>query len=410
MLIVTGITVLSGLFKPEKTSTKKKPVPLVKTIKVIRGQLSEYIDITGEVVVTKRVTIKTTVTGIVSFCPWREGDKVKSGESLIKINRPLLIAEMQAKKAALAVAQAKYANLKSGARPEEILRARSEVNRFQECSAYTENDLKRNLKLHKKGAVSTESVEKAKVAYVKCRNDLKASIEQLKMLHEGATKTELAVSAAQEKEAEAQYKISKEKVKECQIYAPFSGLITKVFVRKGDLVREGREDVILLEIIDPASIVVKFHIPEQFAGLVNKDTKLSITTGNNKSHPRSSKIIRLYPEIDQTTHTLEVEASISGKNVYPGMFVQVKLPVRSAPEALLIPEAALLTAPDGKNFVYVVENGKAIRRSVLKGLESRGIIQIKEGLAAGEIVISDGNSKLKNNTLVKIKKKPEGKK
>lgn len=104
--IVLGALISWQLFQPKiNKESKKKKVPLVSISKIKKGNVSENIELTGEIIVTNRVTIKTTVTGVVSYCPWREGDIVKeTGELLIKIDRPLLIAEMGAKEASLEVA------------------------------------------------------------------------------------------------------------------------------------------------------------------------------------------------------------------------------------------------------------------------------------------------------------------
>jgi membrane fusion protein (multidrug efflux system) len=398
LFFLVACLILWNIFRPDsKEKSNQKKTPLVTICKVEKKDIAKTIELTGEVVVTNRVIIKTTVTGIIAYCPWREGDHIKSGELLIKIDRPLLIAEMDAIKA-------KLDDLNAGTRPEEILRAQHDITRLKECEAYAKSDLVRNLKLNKKGAVSTEAVEMAKVAYSKCSNDLQSAMEKMKILQEGATKTERAILKAQVQEAVAQYNISKEKVRECEIKSPFAGIVTKVFVRKGDLVREGREDVVIMEIIDPSSIVVRFHVPEQYASLMKKNGDVFIAVDSLSRNFLPAKIVMVYPEIDDATHTLTLEASLNTPNISPGMFARVKLPVYSAKNALVIPESALLTAPTGKNYVFIISDGKAVRRSVEKGLESGLLVQIKKGLSSGDSVIVAGNAKLKDGVPVKVKK------
>ena len=408
--IVIGVLILWQLFQPKtKKVSKKKKVPLVSISKVKKGDISENIELTGEVVVTNRVTIKTTVTGIVSYCPWREGDIVKSaGELLIKIDRPLLIAEMEAKKASLEVSKAKLADLKSGTRPEEILRAKYDVARLKECTSSTKIDLNRKEKLNEKGIVSQATVETAKVDYIKCNNDLKAAEERLKILTKGATKTEIAVLEAQVQEAAAELKILQAKVSECKIKAPFAGIITKVFVRKGDLVRESRDDVTLLEMIDPKSMIVLFHVPEQYATLVKKIPSVSISIDSLTGKFKKAKILRVFPEVDEITHTVAVEAQLETKEISPGMFVRVKLPVHSAKNALIVPDTALLGTEDNY-YVFVFRDGIAEKRKVMRGIESGVNVQILKGLAIGDSIVTDGNTSLKSGIKVRIKKKSPGK-
>ena len=226
----------------------------------------------------------------------------------------------------------------------------------------------------------------------------------MKILEKGATETQRKVLEAQVKEAEAEYEIMKAKMRECEINAPFSGIITKVFLRKGDLVRENRDDVTILEMMETSSMVVAFHIPEQYAHLIKKNADVSISFDYPNGKFYNSKIVRVYPEIDETTHTLTVEASLNKNKVSPGMFVRVRLPVQSAKNALVITDAALLGSADNY-YVFVFKEGKAEKRKVGKGLESESFVQIINGLSPNDLVITDGNTNLKPGISVKLKKK-----
>jgi len=403
ILLAVGLLFWYIYLPKSAVKNKNKKVPLVSVSRVAKRNIKEILELTGETVVINRVTIKTTVTGIISYCPWREGDSIKKeGETLIKIDRPLFMAEMEAKQATLEVAKAKLADLKAGTRPEEILRAQHDVNRLKECEAYTKKDLKRNINLGQRGVVSKESVEIARVSYTKCSSDLKSAQERVKMLKKGATKTQIAVLQAQVKEAEAEFKISREKVLECQISAPFPGLISKVFIHKGALVRENDN---MLEMMNPDSMVIRFHVPEQYAHLIRKNTSVSVLVDSFKGEYVDSKIVRIFPEIDEATHTVTVESSLNIAGVSPGMFIRVKLPVRSAKNALIVPDAALLTDQNGKHSIFVLKDGKAEKRIVKKGLESGFLVQIVKGVSFGETVIIAGNNNLKNDVQVKVKKK-----
>lgn len=391
----------SGVGKEEK----KKPIPLVGAGKAEQRYIAEIIELTGEVAATRRVTIKTTVTGMVSYCPWREGDTVKAGADMIRIERPLLIAEMEAKKAALEVAKAKLADIEAGARPEEIVKAQHEVSRLREHEAYTKSDLERNEKLFEKNIVSRENFELAKVDHAKSVSDLQSALETLKMLEEGATKTQIAVLEAQVKEAAAQYGILREKVAECEIKAPFTGIITKMFVREGDLVREGREDVIILEMLDPESIVMRFQVPERYASSMRKGGDVFFSIDSLGGDYLESRIARVYPEIDESTHTVTVEADLDTPAASPGMFARIRLPVDSAADAVVVPDTALLTDLNGKPYVFILDDGKAVKRLVEKGIESGSSVQIKKGISPGEMVITAGNDSLKDGSPVRVQKK-----
>jgi HlyD family secretion protein len=376
-------------------------IALVEVQKVKTRTMSETVNLTGEVVATNAVTLSATVDGIISFCPWREGDKVKKDETLIKIDRPIFIAEMEASKAALQVAKAKLDDLKSGTRPEEIQRARESMKSLEENLVYTTKDLKRNETLRSKSAISEESLELSRVAHAKSTSDLAAAREQLKMLIAGPTQTKIAIMEAQEKEAFTLLKVAEAKVAECELRASFDGTVTKAFVRKGDLARAKEP---LLGLMEPASIVVRFAVPEQYARSLSKGGAVQVLVDACCERYINSVVIRIFPQVDENTHTFLVEAKLpDGCRSVPGMFARVRLPVKTVKNAPVVLESAVLTSPSGRQIAFVVADGKAVRRNIRVGLESGGFIQILDGISVDENVVVAGNEALKNGMPVKVR-------
>ena len=401
LLLATGYLILRpGNSKGKKNAGKGK-IALVEVQKVKNRTMNETVNLTGEVVDTNAVTLSTTVDGIIAFCPWREGDKVKKDEILVKINRPVFIAEMEARKAALQVAKAKLADLKSGTRPEEIQRAREAVKSLTENLVYTAKDLKRNEKLRSKSVVSEESLELARVANAKGSADLAAAREHLKMLVAGPTQTEIAVMQAQVVEAAALLKVAEAKVAECELRAPFDGTVTKAYVRKGDLARAKEP---LLGLIEPASIVVRFAVPEQYARSLSKGGAVQVLMDACCERYINSVVIRIFPQVDENTHTFLAEAKLPvGCRSIPGMFARVRLPVKTVRNVPAVPAGAILTSPSGRQIAFLLGDGKAVKRNIRTGLESKGFIQILDGITAGEQVIVAGNERLKDGMPVKVK-------
>ncbi len=385
-----------------KKSNKSKKIRLIETQMVDTQTMSKTINLTGKVVVTNSVTLTAMVDGLISFCPWREGDQVKKNEFLIKIKRPLFIAEMEVKQASLDVAEAKLADLKSGNRPEEIRRAQEIVKSFEEKALYTAKDLERNKKLGMKSIVSAESIELSKVTHAKCSSDLAAVREQLKILKAGATKTEIGILEAEVKEAAALLKVANAKVAECELRAPFDGIITKILVRQGDLARTKES---LLKLIEPASIVVRFNVPEQYAHFLVKGGALQILLDACCDKYINSEISRIFPEVNERTHTVTVEAKLSTNGRFlPGMFARIRLPIKTVKQAIVVPLSAVLTTPQGKQIIYTVVDGKAVKKSIQTGLENAKLIQICSGISLGENVITAGNEALKDGIAVKVRK------
>jgi membrane fusion protein, multidrug efflux system len=101
------------------------------------------------------------------------------------------------------------------------------------------------------------------------------------------------------------------------------------------------------------------------------------------------------------TRTVEAKLNASVALI-PGMFARLKLALQTITDALVVPADAVLVMPSGEKVVFVIQEGKAIRRVVKTGLESTGQIQIVSGIQPGETVVTAGNEKLKDGMEVKV--------
>jgi membrane fusion protein (multidrug efflux system) len=120
----------------------------------------------------------------------------------------------------------------------------------------------------------------------------------------------------------------------------------------------------------------------------------------------------VYPDIDRRIRTRTVEAKIAGiPNVIPGMFARLTLKLKQVDDAVVVPLAALITTPEEGKVVFVVKDGKALRRKVKTGIEAADRIQILEGVNPGDKVIISGYKDLKDGMDVRVSEpvKQEGK-
>lgn len=410
MTMIIGITSLSfiigcrgkGTSANEGKIKEKKP-PLVMTQPVKKERISSFLETTGQTIAVNAVTISSTVEGQVAFCPWREGDLVeKKGQRLIEIDRSLYREEVKTAEASLLVSRAKLDDLKAGSRPEEINQAEGSVRDLEESTAFAKNDLDRIAQLVERGALPGEDLEKARVVYVTAQSKLTAAKEKLAMLKSGPTRTAIAIQEALVKEAEAKLSMARAKLAEGILLAPFKGMITKVLVRPGDFATAKSP---LMEIIDPASLVIRFSVPEIWASSLRIGMKVLVALDVYPDKVFAAKINRLYPELDTRMRTRTAEAILeSGLPLMPGMFARLELVLATVEEAVVVPDQAVKISPQGEQIAFTVNGEKAVRRKIKTGIEEGGKIQILEGLRVGEEVIVAGHEKLKEGQAVRIGK------
>ncbi len=399
--VVIGTT---GCGSDKNAQGKPKKPPYVQAVAAEETRMVEVLETTGDVVAVNAVTIHATVEGPISYCPWREGDRVESvGQKLIEIDRPLYRQEVSAAEAALAVAKAKLNDLKAGARPEEIAQAKESVRHFEDCTEFAKADLDRTASLVASGALPAEMGEKARVSYVECQTKLMAAKERVAMLEAGPTLTEIAIAQAAVEEAEAKRDLAQAKLDECRLEAPFAGVITEVFVRPGDLATPRAP---LLKMMDPSSLVVRAGLPEDCAADIRKGADAVVRLDAYPGQKFSAKIERIYPRLEWDSRTRIIEAKVvEPVELIPHLFARISVGGRVADDAVAVPDAAVVTTPRGHKVVYVANrDGKVNMRTVTIGLEEGNRVQITDGLRAGEMVIISGNLNLKEGAQVKLDK------
>ncbi len=389
----------------DNAQQSRKKAPLVAVVTVAPGEIARTLDLTGEIIPIETIQVSATAEGPIAYCPWREGDDVKAGEKLVEIARPVYREEVTSAEAALAVAQAKLADLRAGPRPEEIAQAAESVKQLEECARFTKSDLDRVAQLVESGSLSGESADEARVAYVKCQTDLVAARQKLQMLRAGPTATEIATQEALVKESAAKLELAKARLSECIISAPFDGTITRVYVRQGDMAAPRTP---LLDMADLSSLVVRSTVPEASSGAVRSGMEAQVRIDALPGRTFAAEVVRVFPTLDPELRTRMIELAVADDApLAPGMFSRVLLILESAADAVIVPVHALIVSPAGDPAVFVAANGKAVQRKVQTAIEDGGRIQIISGLEPGEKVIVSGQENLEDGAEIRVAGTPK---
>jgi membrane fusion protein (multidrug efflux system) len=233
-------------------------------------------------------------------------------------------------------------------------------------------------------------------------NEQASELDRITRLVEGGAIPGAQLDAARSKYENAKAQVAKamESAQDYQIAAPWSGIVSKVFVTEGDYVAPRAP---LIEIFDPASLVVRFSVPETVSTRMHKDMAVEIHLDAHPGRVFHGKVSRVFPGLDERTRTRTVEA-VLGESVdlLPGMFARIQATLIHIPDAVTVPAFCLIQDSAGKYRAFVVEDGKAVQRSLETGLEVDGRVQIISGLVPGDRVIVAGQEKLKDQALVKV--------
>jgi membrane fusion protein (multidrug efflux system) len=252
------------------------------------------------------------------------------------------------------------------------------------------------------------SVQQALVNQARAERDLSAA--KLKRTEELFQKKFLSAAAlddakATEEIAAAKLALAQANLDKMTIRAPFAGQIGIRQVSVGDYLKEGVE---LVNLEDLSSMKADFRVPEQISGRLALGQTVQLQSDAFPGANFPAKVVAIDPAVDASGRSLLLRAELRdvSRRLKPGMFVRVRLVLESRPNAIVIPEEALVTAQNRLTVFKVVE-GKAVATPVVTGLRSqldqRAVVEVIKGLAPDDVVVTAGQIKIRgNNVPVKV--------
>ena len=197
---------------------------------------------------------------------------------------------------------------------------------------------------------------------------------------------------------EARVDAARSRVNDTVIRAPFTGRVGLRRVSVGSLVNPGTT----ITTLDDSSVIkVDFAVPENFLAILRDGLKVYVTAAAFPEREFAGTVAGIDSRIDSVSRSITVRAVVPNpeSKLKPGMFLNVRL-APDAREALMIPEAALMPE-QSRQFLYVVEDGRATRREVRIGRREPGRVEVVAGLQPGERVIVEGTQKVRDGGAVR---------
>jgi membrane fusion protein, multidrug efflux system len=345
---LAALAFLAGCSRAKTAAGGPPPVP-VQVATVVQQDVPRRIESVGTVSALRTVAVKSQVDGVIAQIHFREGDDVKAGDPLVTLDRrPFENALLQAR-AALATAQAQ--------------------------ADQAAVDLERYSHLDQQSAISKE----AYAQYVTRSSTTKADVQA----------KEAAVANA---ELQLSY---------TEIRAPIAGRTGQRLLHEGALVKANDSAFSLVTINQLKPVAVAYSVPEgvldeirrAFAAGVATVTAVDRMSGAKSSAGRLDFIDNT---VDPTTGMITLKAVFPNEDLafWPGRFVSVVTVTGVDPAAYVIPTSAILNSQSGSTL-YVLRPDRTVELRSVKVARTDGENSIlREGLKAGEIVVTDGQLRL----------------
>jgi membrane fusion protein (multidrug efflux system) len=309
--------------------------------------LEERIEATGELLAKEQAAIASEVSGRITEILVDEGDAVAAQQVLLEIDPERRNLELADARAGLAEAEA--------ARREQ------------------EREYARRKTLHERGIASDADLDQAV--------------------------TDLALARSRADAAAARVGVAERAVRDASVRAPFSGLVARRTVSRGEFVNVGQP---LFELVALDPVEVEFHLADRDSAraVVGQEVRVSVAPFPEE-HFRGVVTV-VSPTIDPRTRTLRVKAEIDNADgrLRPGLFARADLGVAVRRNILLVPEQAILLRSDGA-VVYRSREGNRVERVIVEtGEHHGGEVEVASGLAAGDLVVTRGQGGLVDGALV----------
>ena len=315
--------------------------------------VTRTLPITGTLSALTSATVKAKVAGELIEVTVREGQTVKQGQLLARIDQ----TEVQARVAARSAdAEAARAQLRL-----------AEKNRITQKALLDKNFISQN-------AFDT-------------------------------TQSGYDVAMARLRATEADLVLAKKTLGDSTLLAPFSGVVSERYVQPGERVPL---DAKLISIVDLSRLTLEASVPASTIAQVRVGQPVAFRVDGFGERSFAGRIERINPATGAGSRSISLYALIENADglLRGGLFAQGELIVERLENALVIPASAV-REEIGQTFVYAIENDKLRRRPVRIGLsDANRSVQVLEGLAAGDRVVRSNLGQLRDSAQIQVRDRP----
>ena len=412
-------------------------------IDAAKVQKQENVSVPVAVAILKRETVNSEFSYIGTFAPnkevnvaaesqgkilkvmVKEGDYVKQGQTLAKIDDTMLQIQLQAQQAQLATQQAGVRTAQSGlvSAQNGLETARKSVKTTQNAyeSALTlldkaNRDLARFENLAKENATTDVMVQNAKAGVTQAQAAVNQAQGGINQVQGGVNQAEMAIDQAKMaidqanlgvKSVEAQIKTTQEMLAKTSILAPISGVLTmKNFEVVSMAAPSSPSPIPMGTVTDVSALKLIVMIPEGDILKFHEGQGLQLKTDVYEGVTYAGTVGLISVKSDNA-HNYKMEVAVQNSSTSPikaGMYGRLVGNTVSGMEGLFIPRNALVGSIKEPK-VFIAQGGKAVLKAITLGMSSGELIEVKEGLTVGEQLIITGQINLEDQSSIEILQK-----
>lgn len=368
---------------------------------------------TGYIIAAHKIEVASKVVGRVAWIGVEKGDRVKQGQVLVRLEDDEYRAQMQQARGNLIALQARLKELENGSRPEEISKAKADLEVSRADLSNAKISLDRTKNLVSQGVMAKQALDDAQARYdgqVARVASLERTFDLIKI---GPRQEQIDAVRGQIEQAKGSVAFAETQLANTVIRAPVAGTILERAVEKGEFVTtsfvgdRGAKGYVV-SLADLNDLQVELDINQNDFAKLGPKQKGVVTTDAYPDRKYEGYVYEVSPEANRQKATVQVKVKIVQPDEYlrPEMNSSVAFVSEnkgsngavSAKPVVYVPPTAVRS-----DAVFVMLNGKAIRRPVrTNGTTSQGI-RVEDGLIGGEDLIVNPPTELKDGDRVRQK-------
>jgi HlyD family secretion protein len=357
--------------------------PQTRVVEAVRREVVQAVVATGRIESPFRVDIGAQVVGTVTRVPVAQGESVAAGQTLVELDAGEAHALVRQAEAAVIQAQGRLRQLKELQLPV----AAQSLRQAQANHANARAQFERNRKLFESGFIGQSVLDESQRNLDVAQTQVDTARKQVETARPQGSDYALALATLEQ--ANAGLQAARARLAYTRIVAPVAGTLITRNVEHGDVVQPGKT----LMVLAPAGethIVVQ--IDERNIGRLRLGQPALASADAYPEKRFAAEVAYLNPGVDAQRGTVEVKLRVPAPPQYlrQDMTVSVDIEVARSPGALALPAEAVRDASGAAPWVLLVDNGRAVRRTVELGLRGSGWVEIRSGLEPGDRVVPAG--------------------
>ena len=368
-----------------RADAKSEPAAAIQvaTAPVVERSTNRGVEVVGSLEAQDQVTVSSQGSGNLESISVDLGSPVSRGQVIARIDQRELKLKRDQAEAALHQAEAKLGITRDGKiDPQKQPDVRQAVAALERARY----DLTAAKKLFDAGTISNQQYDVYQKTVDQAEARYQASLENVRNL-EGIIE-----------EKRAALDLTKKQLADSDIISPLSGVVKEKTASRGEYLQPGKPVVTIVQ-INPLRL--RLEVPETFAASIAKGQVVTLKVDSFPDREFKGVIKRINPSMDEKSRSLMAEAEVANPNALlrPGMFARSQIVSNSKTMALMVPEKAVVSLA-GVTKIFILEGSVAVERIVKLGARDGSLVEILEGVKAGERVITSNAEQLHDGSPV----------